>query len=82
MVMSVLVKFLSLSNPLELCSDHFPTGFARNGILVRILLFRYMELGHPPKYIFKNNVSSKIQIFDQLRPDRCLFMLDVYGSTI
>ncbi len=38
-IMSELFKFLSLSNPSELCSDHFPASFADQVVSIRIILF-------------------------------------------
>jgi hypothetical protein len=46
-VMSLLVEFSSLSNPLEVCSDHFTGWLGLQGVSIRILLFGYIELDHP-----------------------------------
>jgi hypothetical protein len=38
-VMSELVKFLSLSNPLKVCSHHFPGRLFASASINKILLF-------------------------------------------
>ncbi len=65
-VMSELVKFLSLSNLLELCSDHFPDSFDSNGVSIRVLLFGQMELDYPLCMFFKMIRIWQTQKFDQL----------------
>jgi hypothetical protein len=52
-----LVKFLSLWNPLELCSDLFPRQLCRPvGISKDHTV--WLDLARqPPKYVFKNNMS-------------------------
>ncbi len=66
--MSELVKFSCLSNPMYLCSDHFPSQLCQT---------RGINKGHtvwldgarpPPKYVFKNDMSSINLNTLQLRP--------------
>jgi hypothetical protein len=53
------VEFLSLSNPLELCSDHFSGWQSWPGGTNEDLTFWLDAARLPPKYVLKNNISSK-----------------------
>jgi hypothetical protein len=53
-IMSYIVKFCSLSNPLELCPDHF---FSWPGGINKYSTVWLDGARPPPKYIFKNNMS-------------------------
>ncbi len=55
----MLVKFLSLSNPLELCSDHFPGWLCWLGGISKDPTVWLDRVRPPPKYTFKNNMSLK-----------------------
>ncbi len=57
LVISELVKFLSLSNPLELLSNNFPGLLHRPGG-INIDPTAWLDGARPPDtYIFKNNIS-------------------------
>ncbi len=56
-VMSELIKFLSLSNPLELCSHPFPSRLCRPGGINEDPTIWLDGTRPSPKYIFKNNMS-------------------------
>jgi hypothetical protein len=63
LVMSGLVKFLSLSNSLELCSDHFPSWLCRPGGINKDPTV-WPDGARPSLYIFKNNFSwTNLQIW-------------------
>jgi hypothetical protein len=57
MVMSELVEFLSLSNPLELCSDHFPNWLYQQGGIYKDPTVWIDGASPPQKHIFKNNMN-------------------------
>jgi hypothetical protein len=56
--MSKLAKFLSLANPSELCSDHFPGWLKQPRGINKDPTIRLDEARSLPKYVFKNNVSA------------------------
>jgi len=58
-VMSELVKFLSLSNPLARWSDHFPDWLCHPGGINKNPSVWLDGVRPSPKYVFKNNISSK-----------------------
>ncbi len=58
MVMSKLVKFMSLSNLSELCSHHFPGWLNQPGGINKDPTIWLDEARSLPKYIFKNNINS------------------------
>ncbi len=68
MDMSEFVKFLILSNPLELCSVHFPT-FRGKGTSINKDPTVWPDRARPlPEYAFKTNMSlksSKIKPMEQ-----------------
>ncbi len=51
------VKFLSLSNPTELCSDHFPGWQSLSGGINKDPTVWLEEDRQPPKYALINNMS-------------------------
>ncbi len=53
-VISELVKFFCLSNPLELRSDHFPAGLCRSWGIKKDPTIWLDGARPPPKYVFKN----------------------------
>ncbi len=55
--MSKLVKFLSLSNLLELCSDHFPSWLCKLRGVNKDPTVWLDGARPPPMYNFKNNMS-------------------------
>jgi hypothetical protein len=57
LVTSELVEFLSLSNPMELCSNNFPSWFHRPGGINKDPTAWLVGARPPDTYIFKNNIS-------------------------
>jgi hypothetical protein len=57
MVFSEFVKFLSLSNPLQLCSDHFSDRLCEPGGINMDPTLWLNGARPSPKYVFKNNMS-------------------------
>ncbi len=55
--MHELVEFVSLSNPLELCSDHFHARLRQPAGIIKDPSVWLDGAGPPPKYIFKNNMG-------------------------
>ncbi len=53
-----LVEFSSLSNPFELCSDHFPGSHWKPGGINKDPTVWLEGAIPPPKYVFTNNISS------------------------
>jgi hypothetical protein len=76
--MTELVKPLSLSNPLELCSDHFFSQICRQGVSVRSLLSCQMELYYPLRMYSKNMWVWQTQNFDKLRPNDTLNLFKLW----
>jgi hypothetical protein len=64
MVMSNVFNFFRWSNPLELCSDHFPSRLHHQGDVNKDAMVLLDGARPPHKYAFNNNKSlmnSKIQ---------------------
>jgi hypothetical protein len=62
--MSELIEYLSLANPFELCSDHFPCLFFQPVGINKDPTVWPDGARPPPKNVFKNNMSlmySKFQ---------------------
>jgi hypothetical protein len=57
LVMSELVEYLSLSNPLDLCSHHFPARLCQPGGINKDHIVGIDGDGPPLVYVFKNNKS-------------------------
>ncbi len=57
-VISELIKFLSLSNPLELCSDCFPSRLCQRGGISKDPTVRLNGASEILNYIFINSMSS------------------------
>jgi hypothetical protein len=56
-VMSEFVKFFSLSNPSELCSDHFHTWLCQPGGINKDPTSWLDGATPPPKYVFRNIIN-------------------------
>jgi hypothetical protein len=66
-VMPDLVKFLSLSNPLELCSDNFSDQLCQPGGFNKDLPVGLDGARPPPMYIKKNNMSlTNLKVMPEL----------------
>jgi hypothetical protein len=59
---------VSLSNPFELCSHHFTTGFVSQGLSIGVLLCASLELGHTNCAFSKIIRARQTQKLNQLRP--------------
>ncbi len=68
LVMHELVEFVSLSNPLELCSDHFHARLCQPAGIIKDPSVWLDGAGPPPKYIFKNNGFDKLIYSTNLDP--------------
>ncbi len=66
LTVSELVKFLSLSNPLELCSDLFPRRLCRPVGISKDQTVWLDGARPPPRYVFKNNEFDKLKNLSNL----------------
>ncbi len=66
MVMSELLKFLSLSNPSDLCSDLFIAKLCRPGVINKDPTVWLNGARPHPKYVYKNKMSLTNSKFDQI----------------
>jgi hypothetical protein len=56
-LISKLIKFSSLSNVLQLCSDHFPIRLCQTGGIIMDTAVWLDEARPPPKYVYKSIMS-------------------------
>jgi hypothetical protein len=75
--LSNLVKVTSLSNPLEICSNHFPSWLSRQGCINKDPTL-WLDWARPsPNDVLKNNMSSMNSKFDQLRPNNSTQVIEL-----